>query len=192
MMKTINMKKNIFTTGVALVASLTMATGAFADTQSNNVDITVQAGEFSLTTSNIDSFGDITLEAAPQTYQTSFASNFTVKDLRGSQAGWRLDVSASPFDDGDHQLPSGSLSLEPISNIERVGTGSGALPTESMTSNEIIDNGTVEIAKAVAGSGMGVFDITFPSNALSLVVDATTAKAGTYTSTLTWNLVNAP
>lgn len=191
-MKIFNLKKQVFTVGVAIVVSLTMVTGVFADTKSNDVDITVQAGEFSLSTSDIDSFSDITLEAEPQTYSTSFASAFTTKDLRGSQAGWRLDVSASPFATADHQLPLGSISLDTISKIERVGEGTGAPPTISMAHRIVIDEGAVEVAKADVGTGMGVFNITFPDDALSLVVDATTAKTGTYKSTLTWDLVTAP
>lgn len=180
--------------GVAFVVSLTMAIGVFAETKSNDVDITVQAGEFSLTTSAINSFGEITLQADPLTYSTSFQGAFTTKDLRGSQQGWRLDVSASPFSNGGHQLPNGSVSLAAISdiNIERVGTGSGFLPKSSMTTQSIIDDGAIVVAKAETGTGMGVFTITFPDDALSLVVDATTAKTGTYTSTLTWDLVTAP
>lgn len=192
MLKVKGFGKKLLVTGVALVASLTMATGVFADTQTNDVDITVKGGEFSLKTSSIESFGDITLKANPETYKTSFNSKFTTKDLRGTHAGWRLDVSASPFDNGNHKLPNGSLSLDPISKIDRVGTGSGGSPTKSMNSNTVIDDGKVEVAKAASGAGMGVFDITFPNNALSLVVDATTAKSGSYESTLTWDLVQAP
>ncbi len=193
MMKVLNLKK-FFATGLVLVVSLTMATGVFADTKTktNDVDINVQAGEFSVTTSNIDSFGSITLDATPQTYQTSFEKEFTVKDLRGSQDGWRLDVEASPFTSGANTLPKGSLTLDPIFEINRVGTGSGNPPTKSTTTNVVIDDGKIEIARAGAGEGMGVFEITFPNDALSLVVDATTAKVGTYESTLTWTLVTAP
>jgi len=187
-----NVKKKIFSVGLIAMISLSITTGVFADTKTNDVDINVQAGEFSLTTSSIESFGNITLLATPQTYNTSFQNGFTVKDLRGSQAGWRLDVEASPFTSGANTLPKGSLTLDPIFEINRVGTGSGNPPTKSTTTNVVIDDGKIEIARAGAGEGMGVFEITFPNDALSLVVDATTAKVGTYESTLTWTLVTAP
>lgn len=196
------MKKKFLTTGLALLASLSIASGALAadtdTTKSNNVDITIKSGEFSLATPDIHSFGEVELKAEPQTYSTSFKDKFTVKDLRGTQAGWRVDVSATQFSDGTNKLPKGSLSLAPVENIQRVGTGQGGLPTKAMTSNKVIDNGAVAVIKADPGTGMGVFDFTFPSNALSVVVDATTAKVSgdtnstKYTSTLTWNLVQAP
>lgn len=189
--------KKIFTIGLALIVSLTMATGAFAETKTNDVDITIESGEFSLATSDIESFGTVELLSTPETYKTSFENKFTVKDLRGTQSGWRVDVSASQFSDGTNALPKGTLSLEPVSNIERVGTGEGELPVGSMDSNLIIDDGVVTVITAEEGSGMGVFDFEFPENALSVVIDPTTAKVlngsdATYTSTLTWNLVQAP
>lgn len=183
-----NFKKNMIFITLVTVFSLLFATGALADTKTNDISITVQSGEFTVTTSNINPFGEITLKETAETYTTSFANAFTIKDLRGTQEGWRLDVEASQFTSGTHALPVGSLSLAPIESI----TGSGPLPTISTTENVIIDNGKVEIAKAEAGKGMGMFELTFPSDALSLVVDATTAKVGTYESTLSWTLVAAP
>lgn len=186
-------KRNLFVLSLITIISLVFTTGALAaDTKTNDVNITVQSGEFSVTTSDIRSFGDITLAATPETYVTSFENSFITKDLRGTQEGWRLDVEASPFTSGTHTLPGGSLSIAPLESIERVGTGFGDAPTISTNQNVVIDQGTVEIAKAVDGTGMGVFELTFPNDALSLVVDATTAKVGTYQSTLTWTLVTAP
>ncbi|MCM3113645.1 WxL domain-containing protein [Lederbergia lenta] len=195
------MKKGLLGLCIIPVLTLSFTSGAFAaaptDTKkANDLDITIEGGEFSLATSDILSFGQVVLEDQPKTYETSFANKFTVKDLRGSQAGWRIDVSATPFTDGTNTLPKGSLSLNPISNIERVGTGKGILPVKATTTNRIIDDGTVTIAKAESGTGMGVFDLVFPEKALSIVIDPTTAKikkdGGKYQSTLTWNLVQAP
>src|SRR5690625_2137239 len=141
-----NFKKKFFGIGLVAMLCLSFASGVFADdTKTNDVDITVQAGEFSLTTANINSFGNITLQATPQTYNTSFENDFSVKDLRGSQEGWRLDVEASPFTSGMNTLPAGSLSLAPIDAITRVGTGSGDSPTKSTTTNMVIDDGAVEV-----------------------------------------------
>lgn len=190
------MKKKLLGLGLAAVMSLSFATGAFADTKTNNVDVTIESGEFSLATSNIVSFGKVKLKETPQTYNTSFGGKFTVKDLSGRQVGWRVDVSATQFSDGTNKLPKGTLSLSPVSTIKRVGTGQGALPVPATTTNKIIDDGAVTIVKANAGSGMGVFEFEFPQNALSIVVDPTTAKLNSenavYTSTLTWDLVQAP
>lgn len=184
---------------LATIMSFSISTEVFAATtdtsKTNGTDITIQGGEFSLASSNITTFGNVVLSEQAKTYKTSFDNKFTVKDLRGTQAGWRIDVSATPFSDGTSTLPKGSLSLDPLSSIQRVGTGQGSLPEKATNTNKIIDDGVVTIAKAVAGGGMGVFDLVFPVNALSVVIDPTTAKINTnglYQSTITWNLVQAP
>lgn len=191
--------KKLLAVGVFAFANLGMVShvSAAETTKTNNVDVTINSGEFSLATSPITTFGQIELKATPQTYKTSFNDKFTVKDLRGTQAGWRVDVQATPFNDGVNTLPKGTLSLQPVSSITRVGTGQGASPVNAMTTNAVIDDGAVTVVKASAGSGMGVFDFSFPQDALSIVVDPTTAKVANgenavYTSTLTWDLVQAP
>lgn len=189
--------KGFIATLLVGVLSLSFSTGAFAATETKkDVNVQIQGGEFSLATSDIATFGNVTLKDQPVTYNTSFNNKFTVKDLRGTQAGWRLDVSATPFTDGKNTLPKGSLSLTPLSSINRVGVGQGAVPVKTTTSNKVIDDGAVTYAKANAGGGMGVFDMSFPQDALSVVIDPTTAKlidtSANYKSTLTWNLVQAP
>lgn len=162
-----------------------------AEENNNEVDITIEAGEFSLVTSTIQSFGTITLEAEPKKYTTGFDSGFKITDLRGTQKGYRLDVSASQFTqkEENNTLPKGSLMLSPIDGIS---PNTDISPKKTMSEPTTIDaEGAVTIAKAPGGEGMGVFAITFPEEALSLTVDATTAKIGTYTSTLTWSLIQA-
>src|SRR5690625_3647718 len=193
----LNKTKKVLGVGlVAVVTSLSFTTGALASdegvTKSNDVSVTIESGGFHLETSSIDDFEKVTLNKDEKTYKTSFKDKFTVTDLRGSHDGWRLDVSASTFSNGDHELPKGSLTLEPVSNVEGVGSGYVDLPSVSMDSNKVIDDGSVKVLSASAGKGMGEFDFKFPSNALTLNVDASTAKTGTYTSTLTWDLVQAP
>lgn len=186
--------------------------------QNGNIRENVEAkfnlsgGLFSLTAAPIHSFGDITLTATPQKYSTSFEKALNVKDLRGTHDGWRLDVSATQFEvvepesgfvEGTtaHKLPKGTLTLKPLKSIQRVGEGQGALPTSQLTHETIIDDGVITVAKANQGEGTGVFDLEFPEDALSIVVDATTAKIDNlnypdgktpYVSTITWELVSAP
>lgn len=194
--------KKVVGAGLVTVMSLGFATGAMADTsgdvsQTNDVDLTIESstvgnGGLDLSTSPITSFGTIELKANPQTYKTSFEDKFTITDLRGTQDGWSLSVSASPFDRGGHQLPKGSLTLDGVKDIERVGEGVGELPDKKLQQTTVIDDGEVLVLNAEKGKGAGVFDAQFNEDALGLTVDATTAKVGTYESTLTWNLQSTP
>lgn len=165
-------------------------------TATNDVDFTLEGGELSLANSEVVSFGTIKLSEQPKSYSTSFTDHFTVKDLTGNQLGYRVDVSATPFTDGKNILPKGTLSLKPVSAIEKVGTGTSTAPVSSLSSNQIIDNGKVTLVSAATGTGMGVYNLTFPDNALSIAVDPTTAKidgaSSTYQSTITWDLIQAP
>lgn len=190
--------------GASLIAILGMSlvTGVSASTdgvvKSNDVDLTINSspvgnGGLDLRTSEIIDFGAIELGDNPELYNTSFESNFTVTDLRGTQEGYSLSLAASQFENEDgHKLPAGSLSLDGIASVERVGTGTGHLPETQLNSLTAIDDGEVKIVNAEVGKGAGVFDINFDEDALGLTVDATTAKVGTYESTLIWNLQATP
>jgi hypothetical protein len=198
------MKKKILAvagaTMLALIAIPAAANAADTDTQkSNNVSVNVKGGAFSLDTSAINPFASHTLKDNTEVVSTSFAAPFTVKDLSGLQSGYRVDVKASQFKDGSgNTIKAGSLTLDPVSTVTRTAIGSGGTaPTASTTAPAIVDNGaTVKVLSASAGNGMGVFDVAFPSNALDLTIDPTTTKAtaagATYTSTLEWNLIQAP
>ncbi|GAF66452.1 hypothetical protein BTS2_3353 [Bacillus sp. TS-2] len=201
------MKRKLLTSSLLTLALiLGVSSTSFANTDTKDVDVSasIQGGSFELSTSEIGDFGDIELQATPQTYNANFENHLVIKDLSGMQQGWRLDVSATPFtltnngELSDYHLPAGSLALDAPENITRVGTGSGGLPASLMQGKRVIDDGAVTVARALAGDGMGEFSLSFPQNAVSLVVDATTAfiessnPNATYQTTLTWNLVQAP
>jgi len=119
-------------------------------------------------------------------------SSFTVSDWRSDGSNkWRVDVSATPLTmaGSSYKLPSGSLQLNALSGISRL-EGSGANPQKGFTGKKAIDNGKVSL---VQGNGSrGVYQLSFPSKALEFVVDPTTAKPGNYSTTITWELVQAP
>lgn len=198
------LKKKLLTTGLVAVMSLGFASGALANeggnvVKTNDVELTIKSanvgvGGLDLITSPVvnGGFGEIELEADPKTHYTGFEDDFTVKDLRGTHEGWKLTVEASQFDSGDYRLPKGSLTLDSVANIERVGEGSSAMPVVELNRTTIIDDGAIEVASAEEGTGMGVFNISFNEDALGLTIDSTTAKVGNYNSTLTWTLHATP
>lgn len=207
--------KKVLSVPFAIIASLAITTSAFANTgveDSHIATFEVEAGDVTLEIADINSFGQIQLDGQPKTVTTNFADAFSVTDARGTAAGWRLDVSASQFEVVEpsggfasgttaNVLPVGTLSLSPLESIDRVGTGIGALPTSVLSTQSIIDDGTVSIATADVGEGMGEFVLTFGSEALSVVIDPATAKIDKvnypdsntpYEATVTWTLVSAP
>lgn len=153
----------------------------------NNIDHSISFN--SPTVSEINS--PITITDQPKSTGTDI-SNFTVSDWRADDSNkWRIDVSATPLtlSGSSYKLPSGSLQLNALSGITRL-EGSGANPQKGFTGKKAIDNGKISL---VQGNGSrGVYQLSFPSKALEFVVDPTTAKAGKYSTTVTWELVQAP
>lgn len=177
-----------------------------------DVDLGLEGGNLFLETTPILSFGNLKLGSEPKTFTTSMDGGISVTDLRGTQEGWRLDVESTTFKvvepetgfksgTSAYELPVGSLSIAPFDSITRVsGSGTGS-PSNSISSNTIIDDGSITLAEASSGEGTGVFDLQMPSNAFSLVIDSTTARVDKenypndktpYKATVTWNLVSAP
>lgn len=198
-----NLKRGLVGASLAAVLGLTAVTGVSAnEVKTNDVDITINAPEvaFDLQVPTIKSFGEIQLEATPKSYTTGFNSdsssfnkNFGVIDLRGTHAGWNLTVEASTFknESTNHELPTGSLTLG--GQMEGVALGSTQDPgTKTITRKAIDDGAALSVEKFAPGSGMGQFDYKFADDALEIIVDSTTAKEGTYNSTLTWTLYTGP
>lgn len=176
------------------------------------IEANILTGDLTLDAPTNKSFGNVQLENNPKTVKAGLNGPVQVSDLRGTQEGWRLDVSATQFEiveptggfaEGtiSHKLPKGSLSIESVQEIKRVGTGSSTLPVANQSNNKIIDDGSITVATAAKGTGMGDFHLLFDDNAYSLVVDATTVKVDMvnypdgktpYKASVTWNLVSAP
>lgn len=195
------LKKSIAGVGIVAMLGMSMITGVSADTpinKANDVDVTIKApnsgvGGLKLETAGIKSFGNIELEPTAKTYQTDFSDKFEVQDLRGTHAGWSLDVAASQFENatGDF-LPKGTLTLERDGKVTTSGNSELPIFTKGRVA---IDDGKVNVLDApknLKGSGAGVFDVEFTEDALEITVDATTAKAGKYESTLSWELKSVP
>lgn len=198
---------------VALVPTFMSGAGvAEASTSPQSATFELGGGDLTLTAPDITSFGTVNLTPQAQTVTTGFTDTFGVSDARGTGEGWRLAVNSTQFEmveplagfapgTSAHALPAGSLTLKPLTAIERQGTAPGADPTSKMTLNSIIDSGAVTVANANVDEGMGDFKLSFEKDALGLVIDSATAKIDKvnypdaptpYEATVTWTLVTGP
>src|SRR5690554_5143810 len=185
------MKRKIINFSLVLLLLLTtLSLNVFADTQQEDISVNIHPGELSLEVPEVLDFGEITLTSEPEDYLTGFDGVFNIKDLTGTQSGWRLDVSSTTFSiiepDGGfasgtdaYSLPEGTFALAGVDTIERVGDGVGVLPSILLSDLTVIDNGVISVAEASEGTGMGEFDLSFPTEALQVTIDATTAKVDT-------------
>jgi hypothetical protein len=180
--------------GIAAVVIACVA--APAGLAADATDVTVSAGPFAITTApTVANFPNVTLSGSAQTVNASLDA-FEVNDARGSGVGWNVTVQATQF--AEHNgttyvlsgktLPTSSLRL-PAPTVTQDGTTSTS-PTIQSGAPWAIDAGSaVKIASAAADTGMGKYD--FSSTSLALTVPAS-AYAKTYRSDLTVSLVSGP
>src|SRR5690606_3612025 len=129
------MLKKIKLLSIATFALLMLAPVAvFADeVKEQTIEATIKSGGFHFEIPSVQEFGEIELDGQPKTLRTGFDDSFKIMDFRGTQDGYRVDVSATPvtvkapsggFKSGTSpfSLPEGSLSLAPISNVTSIGS----------------------------------------------------------------------
>lgn len=159
-------------------------------------DVVVLPGSLGITTApTAANFPGVTLNGSAQTVNAALDA-FEVNDSRGSGAGWHVTVEATQFAEhngliyvvGGKTLPTSSLRM-PAPAVTQDGTTS---PAPSILSGApwAIDAGSaVKIATAAVDTGMGKYD--FSATSLALTVPAS-AYAKTYRSDITVSIVSGP
>lgn len=101
---------------------------------------------------------------------------------------WKLNVSATQLKRGNEELPAGLLSLKGPSGIKKIEGEDGQFNLNNKKLS--IDGNSAMIAEASKSNGE--YHITFPSNALEIIIDPSVMKKGTYETTITWEIIVAP
>jgi formylglycine-generating enzyme required for sulfatase activity len=170
--------------GVA-VLSLLLVTPALAQ---SNTTVVVAAGTFTMTTPEVGNFAGVTIDGRAKQTDATLAM-FSVGDLRGTGAGWRVTAQATQFANANasRKLPTGSLQMS-APTVSAQGTQS---PLPIVTSGPYtIDAGSpAKIAGAAFQTGMGRYDFGATTLTLSLSADT---HADTYTSTVTLTVAAGP
>lgn len=199
-------------TSLVLTTIIPVNIKANDESLNKELNMSLEQGEFSLETSETIGFGSHMIENKKKIVTTGFGGDFRVIDARGTQEGWQLTVSATPFSIVEpstgwvkynpYSLPSGSLSLNSLTNIVGLNKESEqTYPVIEAIDKAIDMNEAIKVLNADSGKGMGEYALTFGTNALSLVIDPTTAKVDKvnypntitpYESTITWDLVSGP
>jgi formylglycine-generating enzyme required for sulfatase activity len=170
--------------GVA-VLSLLLVTPALAQ---SNTTVVVAGGTFTMSTPEVGNFAGVTIDGEAKQTNATLAA-FSVGDLRGTGAGWRVTAQATQFTNANvsRKLPSGSLQMS-APTVSAQGTQS---PVPIVTSGPYtIDAGSpAEIAGAAFQTGMGTYDFGATTLTLSVPADV---HADTYTSTVTLTVAAGP
>jgi len=158
--------------------------------------LTIDNGETGLAAASLD-FGKHDIKASNEDLKYKNKNEnaaITVSDLRGSGEGWTLHVKQSEvFTNKDaatnKELTGAILTLNGVLNKNNSTTGADANVNQTVSLGEVNSDHVLMDAAVGKGNGKNVADIS----ASELMIPQTTAQAaGTYSTTLTWNLQATP
>jgi hypothetical protein len=151
--------------------------------------IVIGHGKLTMDQPNMGDFLPITLTGDVQT-TTSTMGAFNITDGRGTGEGWNIMITATPFTDTATQkiIPQNSIEITTPEIIARGGASDVSTITAS---SGTIDNPVgLKFLSAAANGGMGKYDVGESQMKITLLPKST--FAGTYTSTLTFNIISGP
>ncbi|PMD67866.1 hypothetical protein CBP76_12260 [Companilactobacillus nuruki] len=175
-----------------------------ADTSSTTPDpptttsatATLTPGTITIKSAPSITFGTVASSADDTNYtSTAFTSPLAVAN-QGQETGWTVTLAESGFSSTVSGQPSLTGAKLTMGNSTKAPTVAAADADNTstapiLTSPLAITNSPATIFKAGAGQGIGTFAATYGSGDANLYVPAGDG-GGSYTSTLTWTLSNAP
>ena len=170
---------------------------------------TLSAGTLTLTSPSSLTWATTLVGLNQSLVDTSAADQqYTVNDATGSGAGWHVTTSATTFTSGSHTLPnSGTFSTNGSTTSVSATTAPSAtctatctLPTNSTTYPVAITTASssptpVTVYDTAAGTGLGqvVIGGSTAANPIGWWVNIPASTvAGTYTSTITMEVISGP
>ena len=182
---------------LALLVTIIPQTAYAADPENKETvaTVTFKPGELELLTVPEFDFGEHAISATTQAYPSTDADTpIEISDLRGSNEGWDLNVSLTPFTLADGTTESIQGSYIEINNavVSAVNNTVGVKPTVDEEGIHIdSDSSETSIFKAV-NSGGGVWQMTWDAEDATLTVLPGTVRTGENEATLTWSFQATP
>ncbi|WP_086314596.1 hypothetical protein A5821_002179 [Enterococcus sp. 7F3_DIV0205] len=135
-------------------------------------------------------FGSNPISAKDEVYKSKTDTATTVQDIRGTEAGWTVQVAQNgQFKADKKELTNAQITLK-TPTISDKSTGSATAKTDVVLNT---DGSSATILDAEAGFGNGVTIESFGKDAAVLAVPGETVKvAKQYETTLTWTLLDQP
>ncbi len=177
--------------GLTAALAAVLAIGAAAPTFADDLGATatVTGGELDFSAADAPAFSVALGPVIPPAADTIAID---VADLRGSGAGWNLQITSTQFSAGAGKtLPTNATSITLVTAT--CDAGVCTTPVSTVVPPVTVPAGTtapdaVKFFNASALTGMGDFTVT-PTFSLSV---PTNTLAGSYTSTMTITIGNAP
>lgn len=181
--------ESISTKAATTPATTTSKAGAVITPGTISLDSVPGATASGVATPGID-FGTVPSSAGDVTYKsTAIASDLHVTNP-GQGTGWSVSVADSPFTDGTNTLKNAQFSFTDASAVKADATDNvSTLPTFS--GSVLVSSAPVTVLNAATGTGVGAYTASYGATDASLLVPAGNI-GGSYSSTLTWTLSDAP
>ena len=175
--------------GTALTATIlagSLAGTAFANDEMTKGEIEIKQNEadktFSVSIEGGD-FGVGIYSFEDETYDGKFV--VTVRDPRGTNAGWNVSISGGDFSSATDSFKVGNLKLVKASEVDaKIGKADGITTSAPLT----MSSTAAPLLEATKGNGAGLFEVEFDA---TLTVPGL-QTVGEYTSTITVDIVTAP
>jgi len=161
---------------------------AHANSGSGTATAIVKAGGLKFSNAT----NQVSVQVKTKVNLVSYSLPITVIDARGSGSGWNLSITSTSFSSSNGQLPNNA------SSISSVTASCGLHSTCTNPINKIsyplvipadrTPPPPVKFFNAAVRSGLGVFSLMMMVN----VTVPSSAKAGTYTSTVNLTISNGP
>lgn len=175
-----------------LGTSTVVANAADTDSTGNSTgDVSFSSGKLSMSVDSVNlSFKKSEISADTAPLKAVRSPTVTVNDLRGNNAGWLLTVTQ----ENQFSTKSSSVLNDATLTVVAQELSGGASGVTTPTQGAALVPGTAAriVASASAGGGNGFSQFKFSGSTLS--IPSTTARLANqeYTTTLTWNLRDAP
>jgi hypothetical protein len=151
---------------------------------SGDTSVVFGGGPVSISGISVASFGQITLTCLNQTAQAA-VGDFTITDARGNGKGWSVQVSATRFKNGTSMLHDGALTL---SGTRGTAVGNSDNFDQSYIASPMTVT-TTPAAYIVVPTSKGKGSYSFTGGNLSLDIWPSEVISGTYSSTVTFDVV---
>ncbi|MBO0471549.1 WxL domain-containing protein [Enterococcus sp. DIV0242_7C1] len=191
------MKANKILVGIVAVM-MVLSTSVLANAEEvDNKDSKSDVGfttptEGALTLVNVADFdfGSNPISAKDEVYKNKAETITTVQDIRGTEAGWTVQVAQNgQFKADEKELTNAQVTLK-TPTISADSSSSATVKTDVVLNTD--GSGTTILA-AAAEQGNGVTIESFAKDAVTLEVPGKTTKvAKQYETTLTWTLLDQP
>lgn len=151
--------------------------------------IVIGYGKLTMDQPNVGDFAPITLTGDLQTSDATI-SGFKITDGRGTGEGWKIMITATQFTDvtTNRTIPMDSVQITAPKITAR--GGSSDVNTLTVFSGTIDNPVGLKLISASKNGGMGKYDADTTPMTITLLPKNT--FAGTYTSTLTFDIVSGP